>query len=440
MLCDWLSLAIVLLLVASSTHASCPSKCRCVGAHTVVCNGLTPNTVPLTDIPKDTTVLDLSKNGLETLDLQELKHLTKLNTLVLSRNKFKDLPRDISLFLPSLKNIYLNSNIMLESLSRISLEMAFNLERIVVSDSNIAELQSDMFFNNSRLLHLDISDNKIKRVHRNAFYGLKSLKYLKLQHNVLSDIDAETFLALKSLRNISIAFNNIERITGNLFKESKSVEHIDFSNNRVKNLSSDAFQNIRNVSEILLKHNRIKKFPKTAFQSTFVWNFVDMEENPLECECFIVALEMMTLQLSGKLKAKCASPVGVKGRWVKTLTRKELGCTTCDFNECKNNGTCVIKEDYYQCNCHKGFQGKFCEKTIEEDNTDLIWIIVLSVLIVLAIVAIVIGVWYYRKKKGKQFCIMTKTQCCCCCFLFLVFGVMILFFTLRIVSYMYEHS
>lgn len=434
-----LTVACLLLCVLSVPASGCP--CKCTG-FIVVCNRLGGETLKnvLSSIPRSTTSLDLSDNGLSSLEMRLLQNLTSLETLVLNQNHFVDLPSDISYHLPHLTKLYLRQNHLLVNLTAHSLERAFNLKLLDVKDSSIRELRSDIFLKNTALEHLVLSYNKIKVINQNTFTGLQNLITLDLSNNRIAELKPGTFAPLPNLKKLFMASNSIARIQDGIYTSLKAIKVLTLSDNNIKEISSHAFQYLRNVTNISLANNQIKVYSKTIFKGTYIEGSIDMRGNPLQCGCYVVAFELSAIVR--KLNARCMSPVELRGRSLRSLTRRELGCTSCDFNECKNNATCVIKDDYYTCQCYddKKYEGKFCERMIEEEDSAFLWIVILTVFGLVAVICSGMGWWYYRKQKGLAFCVITKTQCCCCCFITVVFVVLLIFFVLRIISYMYEHS
>jgi len=390
------------------------------------------------EIPLDVTKLDLSKNDLNAFPAIHFQRFKKLETLNLNQNKLTDIPEQLSVFIPSIRKIHLRGNYLIKDFSQKALDAAFNLEKIDIADSSIRQLRDALFTNNTRLRSLDFRYNKIHKIHKNAFQGLSDLHSLHLDHNQIKQLHSNVFKPLTSLRSLTIASNRLSQITNDIFMYNSNLQVIDFRRNEIKDVEAASFQNFQNISEIDLQHNQIESFSPFLFDNTYVSGSINLKHNPLSCECYLVSLELRTLRLLGKIKGRCEAPLKYKGLRVTSLTRKQLGCTTCDFNECKNNATCAIVADYYVCDCQSGFEGRFCEAVIEASSNDLDWVITLSVCLFVVGIGIVFAVWYYRKRKGFQLC--SKGQCCCCCFLLIAFCILGLFFMLRIISYMYEHA
>ena len=438
-----LLLSVTILLTLSLTAVSgCPEECQCVGT-IIKCTALPPNTDIIRDIiPKlnpNVTELDFSENTLSRFQAVTLIRFKLLRVLVLSENKLSDLPKNLSIALPSLRELYLRGNYLLKSFSRESLEAAFLLEKLDVRDSGINELASGVFYNNSRLVHLDLQYNKLKEFDSGAFIGLRYLKLLHLDHNQIIELSTELLWPLRHLQKFTVSSNRIRKVPHSLF-HSPHLKVINFKNNEISHLEPASFQGLANVSVIYLQHNNIETFPPQIFKGSNINKAVHLNHNPLRCDCYIVSFELRWLRLDDKIKGRCQKPTKLKGVRISTLTRKQLACTSCDFNQCKNNATCAIEADYYVCKCAPGFEGQFCETAKEKKyKKDWEWIVTLVVCLFVVFIGVVFFVWYYRKRKGIQgFC--SQRQCCCCCFITVVIVVLGIFFMFRIISYMYEHS
>ena len=435
---------LIIMLITSLDATECPYGCKCTDSTTVACTGLSPETI--SDllirglISKKTVILDLSNNKLTSFRMKDFKSFFDLKTLILDGNRMSDIPSGISDYVPSLKNLRMRHGSLLRNLSKTSLYQASGLETLDLRDGSITHLSSNLFPIHSQLTTLNLENNKITKISKSTFAGLNHLEELILTNNRVSNLESGTFSSMKKLRKILIDSNNLMDIQNDVFGGLQSVNMISLRGNQIRKISSKAFQDLPNIIAISLRDNLIKTFPKTAFQNTQVQKEIDFIGNPVLCDCSIVSFQLSALRTSGKLQGRCISPPQLRGREFGALKREELGCTSCDFNECVNNGTCIIKDDNYYCRCTDGFEGKFCQTEIAEESSASLWIIILSVFGMVALVCSVVGWWYYRKQKGLSFCVISKTQCCCCCFITVVFVVLLIFFVLRIVSYMYEHS
>ena len=437
------SFCLLISVIASITAAyGCPRECRCTHPTVAKCSGLPPNTNIRDLIPKlnpNITELDLSNNGLSRFEAIGFARFKKLRKLTLNENKLTDVPDNLSVWLPSLREIVLHSNYLLKSLSRQSLQSAFNLEKLDARDSGITELASGIFYNNTRLVNLNLQYNKLQRIEAEAFSGLHHLQVLNLDHNQMVEMSPNLLWPLRRLHMFTASSNRMKKVVDGLFKHNAFLSVINLKNNEINHLEEASFQGLRNVSSILLQHNNIETFPVQVFKDTVLRDAVFLNHNPLRCECYIVSLELRWLRLDGKIRGRCQTPAPLKGLRISALTRKQLACTNCDFNRCKNNATCGIEAEHYVCRCAPGFEGQFCEAPVKKGYSKSFELIVtLVVCFFVVLIGVVFSVWYYRKRKGIEMC--SQGQCCCCCFISVVIIVLGIFFMLRIISYMYEHS
>ena len=438
-----LLLGILLTLIFVTLGESCPQGCQC-STVSARCTNL-PTTVDverlLSKIPENITRLDLSKNGLNNFDARYLSNFTRLKVLFLNENKLTQLPQNLSVHVPALRKLYMSDSYLIKSLSRLSLETAFNLEKIYLRDSGILQLKAEDFYNNTALLHLNIQHNQIRKIDANAFTGLRRLRYLHLDDNLIRDLPKDTFKPLINLSKMTVSSNSITTIPNHLFAHNRQLKIIALNKNQINHLEPASFQNIGNLTNIYLQNNLIRNFSSDTFQGTQITDSVDLNVNPLECECYLTSLKLKWLRIDNKIKGHCSNPPDLAGRPITSITRKELNCTECDdFNGCQNNATCVIEADQYTCICDPAFEGKLCETPIPrpKKEPDLGWIVTTVVCIFVVILGVIFAVWYYRKRKGDE--LFTQKQCCCCFFIIGGIGVIGVFVIVHFISYMYEEE
>eukprot|EP00111_Clytia_hemisphaerica_P001967 TCONS_00005536-protein len=438
-----LLLGILLTLFFVPFVESCPQGCHC-SAMSAKCANLPTHVAmerTLSEMPENITRLDLSKNGLTSFKARLLSNLTRLKVLYLNENKLTQLPQNLSVHVPTLRKLYMSDNYLLKSLSRQSLETAFNLEKIYLRDSGILRLKADDFYNNTALLHLNIQHNRIRRIDVNAFTGLRRLRFLHLDNNIIRELPKHVFNQLINLNKMSVSSNSISSIPNHLFAQNRQLKIIALNTNLINHLGSASFQDIGNLTNIYLQNNLIRNFSSDTFQGTHISDSINLNENPLHCDCYLTSLKLKWLRVDGKIKGHCSNPPELTGRPIAWITRKELNCTECDFNGCQNNATCVIEADQYNCVCTAGFEGGLCETPISvrlKKESDLGWIVTTVVCIFVVVLGVIFAVWYYRKRKGRELC--TQKQCCCCFFAVGGIGVIGVFVIVQFVSLMYEED
>jgi len=182
----------LLILVLSLWHSSFvegkkTSECKCLKSEDKCdCSGLKLATVPksilngvkelnlsnnrisnVTIIPETSSLekLDLSSNGVVSLDYDAFDNLDYLKILILSNNKIDKIGDDIFEWNPlTLKVIHLDNN-------------------------KLEFVQHFLFYDLTDLFEIDLSHNEIAFIHPHAFGQQKSLVTLKLNNNHLQVID-----------------------------------------------------------------------------------------------------------------------------------------------------------------------------------------------------------------------------------------------------------
>ena len=152
---------------------------------------------------KTAILLDLSCNYLTSVRFGILVFLTNLNTLILKRNKIKEIT--LNSFPKLLQKLDLESN----PLKRINPgEKRFpfqNMKYLKLKGGRINNIGSQNFLIFPSCLYLDLSKNCITSINKNAFYGMKRLETLLLWGNPIEILPANIFPPLTSLKNISLS-------------------------------------------------------------------------------------------------------------------------------------------------------------------------------------------------------------------------------------------
>lgn len=180
---------------------------------------LSDNKFTQLDFPKDLLVsmLNLSKNSIQTLDARELKALIVLN---LSWNQIVEFPS-----LPlNLKALILNNN-LISRVENVSLATAVNT--------------------------LVLSKNQIYHFENFTALGLKKLS---LGHNALTSLDINT----PDLRELKVNNNQIKTLTSDQVSGFPKVEILDLGNNRIEEFRDLIHLiSLKNLRQVNLKGNPI---------------------------------------------------------------------------------------------------------------------------------------------------------------------------------------
>eukprot|EP00058_Branchiostoma_floridae_P027875 XP_002613366.1 hypothetical protein BRAFLDRAFT_68351 [Branchiostoma floridae] len=258
-LCFLLTLCAVGLLPRSS---ACPKYCYCDSyekdEYSVRCNGANITAIPR-DIPKNTTMLDISFTPITMLrkgdfvDMPKLKQLNvwwnfnltmvelgtfdnlpTITSLGLDQNNIKDL-KGVFEDLPQLQSVSVFGN-QLTSIEGVFINLP-KLDNISLSGNKISKISSTTFNGVSAMTSLTISSNAIAEVESGASRNLDSLETLHVDNNQIPEI---SLAGLHSLMTLSIDSNNLQSFPTNL-EDANQLETLSLNNNPIKEPLEEQF-------------------------------------------------------------------------------------------------------------------------------------------------------------------------------------------------------
>lgn len=201
------------------------------------------------------------------------------------------------------RKLYLTGN-YLQIIYRTDLTEYSSLELLQLGNNRIAVIQEGAFENLTNLRRLYLNGNYIESLSQSLFAGLQSLQYLYLEYNIIKDIMPQTFNALHNLQLLFLNNNLLRSLPDNVFGGTM-LTRLNLRNNHFSYLP------VRGVLDQL---------------SAFIQ--IDLQENPWDCTCDIVALKnWMELSSTSVVvnEITCDSPSKHAGRLLRSL-RNEAIC------------------------------------------------------------------------------------------------------------------
>lgn len=195
------------------------------------------------------------------------------------------------------KKLHLTGN-YLQVIYKTDLTEYSSLELLHLGNNRIAVIQEGVFENLTNLRRLYLNGNYIEVLSQSLFVGLQSLQYLYLEYNIIKDILPETF---NSLHNLQLLFLN---------------------NNLLRSLPDNVFGGTM-LTRLNLRNNHFSYLPVSGVLdqlSAFIQ--IDLQENPWDCTCNIVALKnWMELSSTSVVvnEITCDSPSKHAGRLLRSL-------------------------------------------------------------------------------------------------------------------------
>ncbi|KAI3363816.1 hypothetical protein L3Q82_001414 [Scortum barcoo] len=282
-----------------SPGASCPEECRCDNSF-VYCNERSLTSVPLgiqegykvlylhnnqinnagfpvelhnlasveivylygnqldefpINLPKNTRVLHLQENNIQTISRAALAQLTRLEELHLDDNSISTVGVEEGAFREavSLKLLFLTKN----HLSSVPIGLPEDLKELRLDENRIAVIAEEAFQNVTRLQRLLLDGNLLtdEGIAPGTFQDLVNLRELALARNSLTF--PPPLLPSQSLVKLSLQENQIDQIPVAAFAPLNRLEKLDISSNQLQTLTQGVFDGLSS----LLKHLMVRNNP-----------------------------------------------------------------------------------------------------------------------------------------------------------------------------------
>ncbi|XP_053332038.1 tsukushi-like [Clarias gariepinus] len=286
---------LLLFTVVKSCHPGCRCEERSFGLFNsfsltdVDCSGLGPNIIPVS-IPLETSSLDLSSNGICSLDGAALSGpgYTTLSSLNLSNNFISAINGSVFSKLHYLETLDLSWNSIQKIVEGFP---GLLLSELDLSHNRIHEINLNVFRvqDHGRPLTVDLSYNLlISFIRRDLLQPLNihslnlagnrltavptmqeiSLRFLILDENPISVINEKSFAGLKYLIHLSLSsMPELHTLQPQSLQDLRNLQVLDLSNNKkLKMLSAEVFRGLTSLQELNLTKSRVTSLPANILQ------------------------------------------------------------------------------------------------------------------------------------------------------------------------------
>ncbi|KAK3101758.1 hypothetical protein FSP39_006143 [Pinctada imbricata] len=203
------------------------------------------------NLPSDTEVLDLSRNGIEHPDFQNT--FLQIKFLDLSHNLLVSVDKRIRKF-TKLKYLQLQNN-------------------------RISGLENGIFSGLKYLSVLDLSQNHLSSIEAHAFGGLNYLQKLRLDGNRIVFLERQWFLSMPSLHWLYLSRNRISRIDGKMFETLSGLKMLKISHNNLRLLHNDSFYGLKGIRILDMSYNKLIRVPELHEMRNLLYLYLD--SNPI---------------------------------------------------------------------------------------------------------------------------------------------------------------
>ncbi|XP_012709973.2 leucine-rich repeat transmembrane protein FLRT2 [Fundulus heteroclitus] len=255
------------------------------------------------NLPKNTKVLHLQENNIQTISRAALAQLSKLEELHLDDNSISTVGVEEGAFreAQSLKLIFLTKN----HLSSVPIGLPEELKELRLDENRIAVIAEEAFQNVTRLQRLLLDGNLLtdEGIAPGTFRDLGSLRELALARNSLTF--PPPLLPSQSLVKLSLQENLINQIPVVAFAELNRLEKLDISSNQLQTLTQGVFDGLSSLKHLIVR------------------------SNPWRCDCSVKWVVVWLKSLPSFINARgfvCNSPEKVRGMTIRELTLDVIEC------------------------------------------------------------------------------------------------------------------
>ncbi|XP_077590910.1 chondroadherin-like protein [Stigmatopora nigra] len=309
-------------------HATCES-----GGHTKVPKGFPAKTqlldlrgnhfhhLPANSFPATAQVISLH---LELCKIREIeggafRGMKKLFYLYLSDNDLTSLVPETFVGSPELSYLYLEGN-RLAQFPGSALRLLPNLFALHLERNDISKLESSGLLSSvtPKLRELYLTNNTIRTIAKGAFDSA-FLGKLHLDRNKLTNVPTAAISNALNLEELNLSYNRIPSVGPNAFRPiAQSLKWLYMDQMRTQKMSKDAFAGLGpGLKALSLRGNLLKELPDLG--SLTGLEVVDLQDNPLLCDCTLLPLRRWMESVSLEVGATCGLPPHLKGRKVRDL-------------------------------------------------------------------------------------------------------------------------
>nr|XP_046271780.1 chondroadherin-like protein [Scatophagus argus] len=321
----------------------CPVNCDCdIEAQHATCEGRGHTKVPR-GFPTKTQLLDLRSNHfhylpansfpgtsqvvslhLEFCKIHEIeggafRGMKNLLYLYLSDNDLTSLDREAFAGVPELTYLHLEGNRLTQfpgsALALLPSLFVLHLERNAISKLEPTGLLSSV---TPKLKELYLTNNTITSIAKGALDST-FLGTLHLDSNQLTEMPTYALTEAPNLEELKLSQNSIRWVGPNAFQRiSQSLKRLYMDQMGMEKISRDALAGLGPVLRALtLKGNQLEELPDLSPLTGL--EVVDLEDNPLLCDCSLLPLRRWMENVTLQVIATCGHPPEIRGQKVQDI-------------------------------------------------------------------------------------------------------------------------
>ena len=211
------------------------------------------------DLPHETTSLDLKGNNITRITDSSFHGLPKLRTLCLTNNNLQFVAKGAFAPLLDLQILTLDQNILYDLPTGLFSKNQ-NLQIVDLSRNYLISYPIRAFASIQCLKTIILDQNNIQTLNFTG-YSLFEISEMIISRNNISSVGRNDFLGLANSRinMLSLSGNNIISLTDFVFQDLKFVESMQLDNNRIQNFSFNSLIGMTSLKNISVIKNGIMR-------------------------------------------------------------------------------------------------------------------------------------------------------------------------------------
>ncbi|XP_017566760.2 leucine-rich repeat transmembrane protein FLRT2 [Pygocentrus nattereri] len=330
-----------------SWATTCPEECRCDRTF-VYCNERSLTSVPL-GVGEGYKTLYLHNNQINNAGFPlELHNVASVETVYLYGNQLDEFPINLP---KNTRVLHLQEN-NIQTVSRAALGQLLRLEELYLDDNSISTVGVEegafreaislkiLFLTKNHLSsvpiglpeelkELRLDENRIALITEDAFENVTGLERLLLDGNLLTDegLAQRAFQGLSNLKTLSIARNSLMLPPPNL--PTKSLVKLNLQDNLMNEIPLTAFHGLHRLERLDISNNQLQSLTQGVFDGLLSLRQLTVRNNLWLCDCNIKWVILWLKSLPATLNVRgfmCQRPESVRGMVIRELNLELIQC------------------------------------------------------------------------------------------------------------------
>ncbi|CAL8242486.1 unnamed protein product [Merluccius merluccius] len=232
----------------------CPFRCQC-HLRVTQCSDLGLKEIP-SQIPPETTLLDLQNNKITEIKENDFKNLKGLHALILVNNLLSVIHPKAFSGLSKLQRLYLSKNLLKE----VPANMPKSLQELRIHENAITKIKKSSFQGMTNVIVMELGSNPLKgnSIEFGAFTDLARVSYIRIADTNITEIPKGL---PSSLSELHLDSNKISKVMADSLKGMKNLAKLGLGYNEISMVENGTLANVPHMRELHLDNNALTAVP-----------------------------------------------------------------------------------------------------------------------------------------------------------------------------------